>query len=135
MGEIILSGLKKIAEAWKGIVAIGAIAGIIGGGAIFLDHWKAKNITNEKNDLRTEQVLQNQGAKLDSLLLYVRGVKYDVKNISKDQGKIIKSFADHLANDKSVTKDDLRKFMEQFIDEQKKSSDYSMLQTQSNRNR
>jgi hypothetical protein len=135
MGEKFLNRLKKIAEAWKGILAVVGITGAIGAGAIFVDHWKADNAAKAKSDVEIKQTLNIQGGKVDSLLYYMHVMKLDVTELKRSDKILIRSLAAHLANDKSVTKDDLLKFIEQFqiLNDKKKEQGFSPTVLRQNR--
>jgi hypothetical protein len=118
---MILKYLKIIAEAWKGILAIGGIIIVIATTAVAIDHWKVKNIDTDKSLKEVKQ-------KVDTVLVYLQEmkeesvvVKGDILELKTGQRNIVNGLAIHLAKDKSVTKDDLLEFMRQFQNEVKKN--------------
>jgi hypothetical protein len=134
MKEIILNGLKGIAEAWKGILAISGIIAVIATVAINWDHWKAKNVNADKSLIEVKAIVAEQGIKLDSILLKINDIpiiKKELRGLKTGQNNIVDALANHMSKDKSVTKQDLLDFMRQFqMEQEKKNSmtDFSLTQ-------
>jgi len=96
--------------------------------------WKfAVYFENRDDDLSiTSSQVKEINVKLDSVmnnLQAIHAIKNDIsdlkkgqKDMQRSQGVLVNSFAKHLSNDKSVTKDDLLDFMEQFRYEIKKNN-------------
>jgi hypothetical protein len=79
MGEKIVGILKKLAEAWKGVTAIGSIIVVVGTSAVYLDHQKAqKNTLVDRVDylIRSDSVDKiSDRALKDTILFSLRGIK------------------------------------------------------------
>ena len=119
----ILTYLKTIAEAWKGILAIAGVISVVAIVAVKIDHWKSNNIDTDKSLKDIKTTINNQAIKIDSILLKVQiveGIKSDIGELKGGQKKIVNALGDHMAKDKSVTKDDLLNFLRQFQYEQEK---------------
>jgi hypothetical protein len=130
----VLTYLKTIAEAWKGILAIGAAITVIATAAISWDHWKAKNVNTDQSLVDVKSVQEEQGVKLDSILLKIKDIpliKKEVHGLKSGQTNIVNALGNHMAKDKSVTKDDLLEFMREFqYEQEKKNSMTGYSQTQ-----
>jgi hypothetical protein len=131
---MILKYLKIIAEAWKGILAIAGAVVVIGTAAISWDHWKSKNINTDQSLIEVKSIVSEQGVKLDSILMKINDIpliKKDVSVLRSGQSNIVTALGNHMAKDKSVTKQDLLDFMRQFQYEQEKKNSmtgYSQIQ-------
>ena len=136
MNSTIINGLKAIAEAWKGILAIAGIITVVAVTAVKIDHWKTKNINVDSSISKINDAVSVQDIKIDSILLkleILKEIKKDIKGLKTGQTNLVNSLADHMSKDKSVTKDDLINFMRQFqLEQEKKNIDYN--QTQQNMN-
>jgi hypothetical protein len=133
----IIEYLKIASEAWKGLLAVAGAVTVIAVAAVKVDHFKSKDVNT---DLRLKDINQSVTSldyKMDSILVtlhLVGEIKDDMKELRMGQKNIVNALGDHMAKDKTVTKDDMINFMRQFQIELKKNSESSLWMIPLNQN-
>jgi uncharacterized protein YqeY len=119
--------LKLILKYIGYFMAVASAVSLIGGIAWAVSSWvgKQEDKANKTGDL--EVIVNRVSEKQDSVLFYINTMRRDVTGLKRGQAAIVNSFALHLTNDKSVTKEDLLEFLQQF--EQKSLKKNSELST------
>jgi hypothetical protein len=106
-------------------LSIAGAAAIIWQAAVYFAN-SSNEISNMKADVKIiKEAVMIQAPKNDSLIFKVDMIKHQVEKLDKGQDKLRGVVIYHIANDKSVTKDDLVNIINNL--EEKKNSNFYMI--------